>query len=402
MQAAYKALQARDMSDATFSEVLQQTRSAGTVQGDQVDLFGNTETLNLMVQKGELAARVRKDLMADKNLMKRTAANAKRLTEVGNEIDKASTASLADDTAALLAQFDADKYMDTPLSQKLNEGAAQMAEGAKTKVIADRIRRELIEAAEATPAPAKPTNQFARLEKMNPEQLMAEKAKLEKKLLGDRAKANREAQVKANDELMDQVLDVIDNPDNYTDENVPVLGTKGEMERPGKQLKEDEYARAALKWIEENAPELSRTEKLSKINKTALQNGDVRPPSTPLPETPAPRDIDRTQRADVQVLDAIDDELRLKDHFDRVDDAIAADKLEAERNQNGYDLKTSAGIEEAGRKITDRTPESRVQDIAAEMLMSWTIKSMQDLVLRARCVTSFLASRLTQQWALFG
>ena len=83
---------------------------------------------------------------------------------------------------------------------------------------------------------------------------MAEKAKLEKKLLGDRARANREAQVKANDELMDQVLDVIENPDNYTDDNVPVLGTKGEMERPGKQLKEDEYARAALKWIEENAP----------------------------------------------------------------------------------------------------------------------------------------------------
>ena len=107
--------------------------------------------LNLMVQKGELAARIRKDLMADKNLMKRTANNANRLQEVGNEIDKAATGTLADDTAALLAKFDADKYMEGPVSQMLNEGAEQIEAGAKVKVVADRIRRELIEAAENTP-----------------------------------------------------------------------------------------------------------------------------------------------------------------------------------------------------------------------------------------------------------
>ena len=385
MQAAYKALQARDMSDATFSEVLQQARSAGTAQSDQVDLFGNTETLSLMVQKGELAARVRKDLMADKNLMKRTAANAQRLTEVGNEIDKASTASLADDTAALLAQFDADKYMDTPLSKKLNDGAAQIAEGAKVKPVADRIRRELIEAAENTPAPKTELSLDERIAKkygdMEPEQLQAEKAKLEKKVLGDRARANREAKVKANDELADQVADFIANPEKYPEGTEPVLPSAAEFDRPGKQLQEDEYARAALKWIEENAPAPTRQEKISKINKTALENGDVRPPATPLPKTPEVPDIDRTQRADVQVLDMLDNELRLKDQYDAVDDAIAADKLEAERSQNGYDLKTfeekkTAGmldwlkdLEAAGRKITERN-ENRVLG-AAELLKSW-------------------------------
>jgi hypothetical protein len=151
MQQAYKVLQSRDMTDGTFSEVLQQARSAPTMQGDQVDLFGNTEMLSLMVQKGELAARVRKDLMADKNLMKRTAKNARRLTEVGNEIDKAGTATLADDTAALLAEFEANKYMEGPTSQLLNEGAEQIANGARLDVVADRIRRQLIEAGENTP-----------------------------------------------------------------------------------------------------------------------------------------------------------------------------------------------------------------------------------------------------------
>jgi hypothetical protein len=151
MQQAYKALQSRDMTDSTFNEVLQQARSAPTVEGSQVDLFGNTDMLNLMVQKGELAGRIRKDLMADKNLMARTAKNANRLTEVGNDIDKAGTATLADDTQALLAEFDADKYMDGPTSQLLNEGALQIENGAKVKVVADRIRRQLIEAAEKAP-----------------------------------------------------------------------------------------------------------------------------------------------------------------------------------------------------------------------------------------------------------
>ena len=258
MQAAYKALLARDMSDSTFNEVLQMAKSAGTKQGDQVDLFGNTETLSLMVQKGELAGRIRKDLMADKTLMKRTAKNAKRLTEVGNEIDKAGTASLADDTAALLEKFDADKYMETPLSKKLNEGAAQMAEGGKTKVIADRIRRELIAEAEGLPAP-------------------------------ERA---------------------------------------AEPEPP--------------------APEPTRKEQVRKIIKTAAKNGDVRPPSTPLLETPKVPEIDGTQRADVQLLDALDNEFRLKDQYEAVDDAMAADKLDAERQLNDYDLKTFEEKKSAG------------------------------------------------------
>jgi hypothetical protein len=240
------------MTDSTFNEVLQQARSAPTAEGSQVDLFGNTEMLNLMVQKGELAGRIRKDLMADKNLMARTAKNANRLTEVGNDINKAGTATLADNTQALLAKFDADKYMDGPTSQLLNEGALQIENGAKVKVVADRIRRQLIEAAEKTPPTAK----------------VAEEA------------------------------------------------------------------------VEEVAPVVPRKEKVTAIVKQAARKGDVRPPSTPLPESPAVPDVDVSQRADLATLEILDNEARLMDEFQAIDDALAGDKLEAERLAIGYDEMT--------------------------------------------------------------
>ena len=342
MQQAYKALLSRDLSDSAFNEVLQQARSASTVQGDQVDLFGNTEMLNLMVQKGELAARIRRDLMADKNLMKRTAANANRLQEVGNDIDQAATGTLADDTAALLAEFDATKYTEGPTSQLLNEGAEQIANGAKVKPVADRIRRQLIEAAEGTPAPVKePTSQFARLERMTPEQLEAEKTKLQKMLLGDKAKANREAKVKEYDELLDKSQDFIVNPEKYPEGTEPMLPSKADLERPGKQLDQDAYARAALKWIEENGPGLTRRQKISKIAKTAAEKGEARPPSTPLVDSPDPGRLDvDNDRADVGLLKVLDNEARLTEEYAAIDNALAGDKLEAERAAIGYDEMT--------------------------------------------------------------
>ena len=96
--------------------------------------------------------------------------------------------------------------------------------------------------------------QVARLRAMSPEKLMAERAKLQKKVLGDRAKANREAQAQANNQLMDDVMDVIDNPDNYTDENAPAMGTAAQMSRPQRQLDEDAFARSAIEWIDQNMP----------------------------------------------------------------------------------------------------------------------------------------------------
>lgn len=157
MQAAWKMLQGRDMTDATFSEVVQMGQSARTVEGDQVDLFGNTEQLNTMVQKAELAAKVRADLIGDKNLFGRVGRNAGKLQAGGNVIDATGSQDVAARAQALIGTFDAEKYADgTAISELLNEGAAQLAQGGKAAVIARRIKQQLVAAAEQAPVPEMP------------------------------------------------------------------------------------------------------------------------------------------------------------------------------------------------------------------------------------------------------
>lgn len=152
MQAAMKAMAGSDITDAAFNEVLQQARSAPVMQGEQVDLFGNTETLSLMRQKAELAAKIRADLIGDKNLFGRVGRNANKLQEAGNRISVQGSTQVAMDAQAVLATFDATKYAEgTPISQLLNQGAQEIAGGAKPAVIAKRIKAQLVNAAEATP-----------------------------------------------------------------------------------------------------------------------------------------------------------------------------------------------------------------------------------------------------------
>jgi len=146
MQAAAKALAAKDMSDATFNEVLQQVRSAPVMEGSQVDLFGNTESLSLMTQKAALVAKIRSDLISDKNLFGRAARGADRLQQGGNRIDVQGSTQVAADSQAVLAMFDQVKYAPGPVSDLLNDGAQQIAEGAKPGVIAGRIRGQVAEA----------------------------------------------------------------------------------------------------------------------------------------------------------------------------------------------------------------------------------------------------------------
>lgn len=152
MQAAMKAMAGSDITDAAFNEVLQQARSAPVMQGEQVDLFGNTEVLSLMRQKAELAAKIRADLIGDKNLFGRVGRNANKLQEAGNRISVEGSTQVAMDAQSVLANFDATKYADgTPISQLLNEGAAQVASGAKPAAVAKRIKAQLAKAAEDTP-----------------------------------------------------------------------------------------------------------------------------------------------------------------------------------------------------------------------------------------------------------
>ena len=147
MQRAYKALSSgKDMSDAKFSEIVQQVRSAPVVEGSQVDLFGNTEAMSLMGQKADLVTAIRGDLLKEKRVFGTAARGAGRLEQGGNVINVENSRAIAADAGQVLGMFDQLKYAPGPVGELLNDGARQIAEGAKPKVIADRIRDEIAEA----------------------------------------------------------------------------------------------------------------------------------------------------------------------------------------------------------------------------------------------------------------
>lgn len=145
MQTAYKALKDKDITDATFTEVIQQAKSAPTVEGGQVDLFGNTDMLNLMVEKGKLAAAIRKNIVQNKNLFKTVGRNADTIESAGSVIDRTTAQQIKLDSESLLGPFDALKYSPGKISDLLNEGAQEISQGAKVNVVAKRIQRQIFD-----------------------------------------------------------------------------------------------------------------------------------------------------------------------------------------------------------------------------------------------------------------
>lgn len=145
MQQAYKALLSRDMSDATFTQVIEQAKTAPVIEGDQVDLFGNTDTLNLMVEKGRLAAGIEKDLKTDRTLFARVKKNAQRLKEGGTTVNKEASQQIVSDAGLAIEQFKAQKYTQTRLSQLLNDGAIELQQGGKIGPIKRRIQKQFVE-----------------------------------------------------------------------------------------------------------------------------------------------------------------------------------------------------------------------------------------------------------------
>ena len=149
----------RDMSERAFAEFTQLVASAPQAISDQMGLFG-PETINLSFEKAELAAKVRSQLISNKNLLGRVAKkrNAAVLQDkAGTTVDQAQAASAAEISQALLADFDATKYAEgTPLSQMLNEGASEIANGQNAGAIARDILNRLEAAAAEAPPPIAP------------------------------------------------------------------------------------------------------------------------------------------------------------------------------------------------------------------------------------------------------
>jgi hypothetical protein len=149
MRAAFKSLGGRDMSDAKFAEIVEQVRNTPRVVVDDGQgrlPWLDEEPLLLMEQKADLVVKIRSDLLKDKRFFGTAARGADRLEQAGNRINVEGNKAIAADAEQVLSMFDRLKYAPGPVSDLLNDGARQIAEGAKAKVVADRIRDQVAEA----------------------------------------------------------------------------------------------------------------------------------------------------------------------------------------------------------------------------------------------------------------
>tara|TARA_R100000742_G_C4279576_1_gene104563 strand:- start:3564 stop:8057 length:4494 start_codon:yes stop_codon:yes gene_type:complete len=145
MQQAYKILKDTELTESQLREVLLQAKNAPTVDG-QVDLFGNTEQLNLMIEKAKLASAINRTISKDKNLFSRVGSNVERLKTAGTDVDVSEAANQRAIAEQLSTQFNADKYAESEVSKILNEGAIMLSEGGKTGPVSRKIYPRIVKA----------------------------------------------------------------------------------------------------------------------------------------------------------------------------------------------------------------------------------------------------------------
>ena len=113
--------------------------------------------------------------------------------------------------------------------------------------------------------------------------------------------------------------------------------------------------------LELNLKGIERQGTIDKIITKGIKDGQLRAPSTILPVTPEAKDINVDKVVDdlnkgeftEDVLDAIDDELRLGEEFGKLDEAIEADVKAAERAAEGYEDLTFGEKKEKGGELTN-------------------------------------------------
>jgi len=440
------ATSGRDMTERAFTEVVMMARTAPEVQDAlQGGLFG-AEMMDTITMKADLAAKIRAELVGNKNLFRKVAkkkASAKLKAKTGTEVNQTGTVTAADVAETVLAEFDNSKYMTgTPVAELLNAGTEAVANGAKPADVVQDILQKLERAAGAdaveikAPQSADPGEvelnkygfneaQQAKYDKMSPEELQAEYAKAEKYQLSDAQRANRQeklAAMNANDELVSQFVDEMPGSNSAnelteeafqakygTDESqYPQLTKKANLNRVTRDLDRDDWAQRFIRWFDDNVDEQrlqlspeQRDALKSELIAKAAQNGEVRPPSSPMPEMPKDSGVSLDKvAADLEsgeitedVIKALDDELRLEQEFKDLDAQMEGAVLAAKREEIGYDQmpveeKKANGMvggtvpelppapieipPAASRKITARTSEGRVRG-AAESLISWTM-----------------------------
>ena len=129
----------------------------------------------------------------------------------------------------------------------------------------------------------------------------------------------------------------------------------------GRRLNVDEQLPGG-KWLL-NTARKDRRELLNGITKRALERGEARPPSTTLPKTPEPGNFNSEKVVDDllngkvtdDVIEALDNEVRLIEENGKLDAAREADQKIAERRVSDYESKTYEQKKAEGEILPKKT-----------------------------------------------
>ena len=129
----------------------------------------------------------------------------------------------------------------------------------------------------------------------------------------------------------------------------------------GRRLNVDEQLPGG-KWLL-NTARKDRRELLNGITKRALERGEARPPSTTLPNTPEPGNFNSEKVVDDllngkvtdDVIEALDNEVRLIEENGKLDAAREADQKIAERRVSDYESKTYEQKKAEGEVLPKKT-----------------------------------------------
>jgi hypothetical protein len=398
----------KDISERGFAELVQMASSAPKVaDATQGGIPGMDEWLkdSSVLEKAELSAKVRAELISNKNLFgkvgKSKAAQA-LANKGGTQVNQGQVLNAADVARGVLDEFDRDKYLTgTPISELLNQGAADIAAGAKPAVIAKRILQQLEVAAEAAPPVVKAEPSLdsvgpARWESWSPEEQQQKAVEAQGLVLSERVLANRQkyqADHEANQAAVERYNDEnpgSNSPNELTEEQFIAKYGADESTHPQlmhkggatpKQLKDLEnhnWAQEYLAWYGQKTADAPMTPQERKklkaqVVKRAIENGEVRPSATPLPDLPdPPQNLD-----DPAAL--IADEARLAEEYGTQDVIAGQLAMDAKRQAMGWgdmslDQKKANGMldewerpqKPVGDSLEDRAAYAREQRMAAE------------------------------------
>ena len=144
MTSLFQEIGNRPPTDAgEMTNLILAAKSAPTGSADQVDLFGNA-SVDLTREKARLARDIQKGLSSEKGLFGRIKRNAGAIEgKTGSSIDAAGAAGVADQAKVAKRYFDSVWYQSGPVSDMLDRGAADIANGMSQTAVVDRIKQQL-------------------------------------------------------------------------------------------------------------------------------------------------------------------------------------------------------------------------------------------------------------------